>query len=174
MRGIISGLLVLAALVFFQPCPASAATAPTVLESTPVSITATAGSSFNITSNWKAVPLPISYEVFVHFTDSSGNIIFQDNYYPSTLTTAWSGPVSYTRTVTVPAAVAAGTYQVRVGLYSGRPSCLDPRPRRDRGQSVALHRWFRDRKASCYQTNRPAKHAGIHHGDGRKQLQHNL
>jgi hypothetical protein len=90
----------------------------TILQNTPASMTAQPGGSFNITYNWYAAPMAGNYTVFVHFIDSNGNIQFQDDHTPSVPTSAWSGPISYTRTVTVPSTLPTGTYRVVVGLYS--------------------------------------------------------
>jgi hypothetical protein len=89
----------------------------TILQDAPPSITAAAGASFNITYNWQAVKTPANYVVLVHFVDSNGTILFQDDHQPPTPTTKWSGSVSYTRTVMVPSTTPAGTYGILIVLY---------------------------------------------------------
>ena len=80
-------------------------------------MSALAGSKFNVTYHWQASPMATNYTVLVHFDDASGNIQFQDDHSPPVGTSSWSGAVSYTRAVTVPSTLAAGTYKVVVGLY---------------------------------------------------------
>ena len=103
---------------FTISAPANASNGTTVLPSTPLSISATPGGTFEITYNWQAVPVTGPYSVFVDFIDSAGTIQFQDNVPPPTSPSVWTGTVSYTHTVTVPSAVAMGTYKIAVGLHS--------------------------------------------------------
>ena len=103
---------------FTISAPANASNGTTVLPSTPLSISATPGGTFAITYNWQAVPVTGPYSVFVDFIDSAGTIQFQDNVPPPTSPSVWTGTVSYTHTVTVPSAVAMGTYKIAVGLHS--------------------------------------------------------
>ncbi len=98
--------------------PANASNGTTVLPSTPLSISATPGGTFEITYNWQAVPVTGPYSVFVDFIDSAGTIQFEDNVPPPTSPSVWTGTVEYTHTVTVPATAAMGTYKVVVGLHS--------------------------------------------------------
>ena len=74
------------------------------------------GGSFPLTYKWSGAPTDKPYKVFVHFVDAAGAIAFRDDHMPPTPTTRWSGPVSYTRPVPVPAA-AFGSYRIMAGLY---------------------------------------------------------
>ncbi|MGE3623295.1 MAG: glycosyl hydrolase [Bdellovibrionales bacterium] len=89
----------------------------TILQNSPVNITAQSGQSFNITYKWNASPMAGAYMVAVHFQDAGGNIIFQDDHTPTVSTSKWSGSLSYKRTVAVPATVPAGTYSIVLGVY---------------------------------------------------------
>jgi hypothetical protein len=103
---------------FTVSAPASGTNGTTVLESTPPSLTATPGGTFEITYSWQAMPVPGQYSVFVNFIDSAGTVQFQDNVQPPIPTFQWSGPVRYTHIVTVPSATAAGNYTIVAGLNS--------------------------------------------------------
>ncbi|MBU6414831.1 hypothetical protein KGQ34_01115 [Patescibacteria group bacterium] len=89
----------------------------TVLQSSPANINAQAGQSFTMTYNWSGGPTDKAYQVFTHFTDSTGQIVFQDDHAPPVPTNQWFGAQSYTRTVTVPASIAPGAYRIMSGLY---------------------------------------------------------
>ena len=58
------------------------------------------------------------YSVFVNFVDSTGTIQFQDNEQPPTPLSQWTGAVSYTHTVTVPATAGNGKYKIVAGIQS--------------------------------------------------------
>jgi len=90
----------------------------TIMNSMPIAITVSSGSSFEITYNWQAVPVTIQASVFVNFVDSTGKVQFQDDAQPPVATSQWSGPVSYTHTLTVPTTTALGTYSIVAGLQS--------------------------------------------------------
>jgi hypothetical protein len=90
----------------------------TVMHSMPISITASSGSSFEITYNWQAVPVTTQASVFVNFVDSTGTVQYQDLAQPPVATSQWSGPVSYTHTIAVPADAALGKYSIVAGLQS--------------------------------------------------------
>jgi|GEM_PF-937768 len=100
------------------PSPTPAPTgAITVLLSTPSSVSAVPGSSFQLTYNFSGGPTASALKVFVHFVDSNGAIAFGDDHYPPTATNSWSGNISYSRSVYVPSTVPGGSYNVLVGLY---------------------------------------------------------
>ena len=103
---------------FTISAPSTASNGTTVLPSTPLSISATPGGTFEITYNWQAVPVTGPYSVFVDFIDSTGAVQFEDNVPPPTSPAVWTGMVSYTHTVTIPSTVAMGTYKIVVGLHS--------------------------------------------------------
>jgi hypothetical protein len=60
------------------------------------------------------------YRVFVHFLDSSGELMWTDDHEPPVPTTDWTPgkTVAYTRTVFVPIYPYVGEATVRLGLYS--------------------------------------------------------
>ena len=103
---------------FTISAPANGSNGTTVLQSTPLSISATPGGTFEITYNWQAVPVTGQYSVFVDFIDSTGTIQFEDNAPPPTSLSVWTGTVAYTHAVTVPSTVPVGTYKIVVGLHS--------------------------------------------------------
>jgi hypothetical protein len=85
-------------------------------------------------------PVSDAWQVFVHFTDASGTIRFQNDQQPTPAVTEWKpgevlqGPF----TVTVPEGLS-GTFEVRLGLYqpdSGRRALLQGRRNRDRSYLV--------------------------------------
>ena len=88
----------------------------TILQNSAPIIVGTPAASFNITYNWLASPLAGNDTVFVHFVAADGTIAFEDDHQPPIPTSQWSGPVSYTRTVQVPASAAGGAYKIVVGL----------------------------------------------------------
>jgi hypothetical protein len=90
----------------------------TILQSMPISITAAPGGALEITYNWLAVPVTVQSTVFVDFIDSTGTVVYQDNVQPPVATSQWTGPLSYTHTLAVPTAAAAGTYSIVAGLQS--------------------------------------------------------
>lgn len=90
----------------------------TIMQSMPVTITASPGGTFEITYNWVAVPVTVQSSVFVDFVDSAGTTQFQDTTQPPIATSQWNGPLSYTHTITVPSSAAAGAYSVVAGLQS--------------------------------------------------------
>ena len=66
------------------------------------------------------------YRVFVHFLDSSGELMWTDDHEPPVPTTEWTPgkTVAYTRTVFIPIYPYVGEATLRLGLYS------DPQRRR--------------------------------------------
>lgn len=104
------------------PPPPPTTGAVTINQASPSTLMAAAGQPVQYTLKFAGGPTAVSEQIFVHFTDSSGNIIFQDpDHYPSTLTTQWSSTYSENRTVTLPAN-ASGSYKVMVGLFDPNTS----------------------------------------------------
>lgn len=103
--------------------------APQVVEtvvSNPVTInkiglssnTATPGQSLSLTYNWRGGPTDKSYTAFIHFVNSSGRLVFQDDHTPSTNSTLWTNnSTSYSRNITLPANLPFDTYKIMAGLY---------------------------------------------------------
>src|ERR1700734_531199 len=102
----------------FASAPRATVNGSTIFQNTPISIVAAHGGTFEITYNWRAAPVTGQYSVFVDFIDSAGTVQFQDNAQPPISPSQWSGTLSYTHTVTVPASVASGTYKIVAGLQS--------------------------------------------------------
>ena len=86
-------------------------------------VKAAAPRQFEITYRWAVAETPKEdWAVFVHFTDASGKILFQNDHNPKPPTSAWKpgtavdGPFG----VTMPGGLE-GTFDIRVGFYR-RPS----------------------------------------------------
>lgn len=64
-------------------------------------------------------PVPLDYDVFVHFLDSHEALLFTDDHMPPEPTTAWmpGASVEYTRTLFIPLYPYLGTATVKLGLY---------------------------------------------------------
>lgn len=75
------------------------------------------GGQFLLTYRWDGTATAKRYKVFVHFVNAAGAIAFQDDHFPPTPTLQWNGPVSYQRTITVPAGTAFGNYSILAGLF---------------------------------------------------------
>ncbi len=106
-----------------QPAvPPKTASAPTILAATVKPAAIAPGRAFKLTFHWQAVPLERDYSVFVHFVNSAGATVFQGDHAPPVVTSKWSGRVSYTRTIDVPATMAEGKYEIIAGLYGALPN----------------------------------------------------
>lgn len=89
----------------------------TINMASPSTVSVAPGGTFTLTYSFNGGPTATSEMIFVHFTDASGNNIFQDpDFYPSPLTTQWKGPYTVTHTITVPAGIT-GTFMIRAGLF---------------------------------------------------------
>jgi lysophospholipase L1-like esterase len=87
---------------------------------TPATYTVTPGSSVAIRLNWYRVPMAANYLQFMHLVGSGGQTRSVDDHWTTSAT--WTaGVFSQTRTITVPSGLAAGTYDIRVGLSGGNP-----------------------------------------------------
>jgi len=79
-----------------------------------------------ITYNWNVEPsakkLGKDYKALVHFLDSHGVMLFDDDHMPSPPTTAWEPGKSYSYTLTkfIPIYPYVGESEVRMGLYRDR------------------------------------------------------
>jgi len=76
-----------------------------------------------VTYRWDAQPMGKELEVFVHFIGPDGRQVFQADHRPPGGTTAWSGPVEYSRTIVIPGNAPLGDYAIRAGIWdrgSGR------------------------------------------------------
>ncbi len=104
--------------VFTISAPANTNNGTTILPSAPLTISAYPGGTFQVTYNWQAVPVAGQSSVFVDFIDSTGTVQFQDNTQPPVATSQWTGAVSYTHTVSVPATLATGSYKIVAGVTS--------------------------------------------------------
>jgi len=74
------------------------------------------GRSFNFTYRWSGGRTPADYRVFVHMLNASKQIVFQDDHTPSVRSSQWANPYSYIRSIAIPASVASGAYEIRVGM----------------------------------------------------------
>jgi hypothetical protein len=87
---------------------------------TPATYSAAAGSTLAITLNWYRIPMAANYLQFMHIVSPTGQTWSVDDHWTTSAT--WtSGPFTETRTITVPATLTAGTYDIRVGLSGGSP-----------------------------------------------------
>jgi hypothetical protein len=76
-------------------------------------------STFSITYEWDIrKPIEDAWRVFVHFTDASGNIKFQNDHDPIPPTTEWKPPkvVIGPLSVRIPEGIT-GTFEIRMGLF---------------------------------------------------------
>ena len=84
------------------------------------------GSAVEITYNWNVEPsakkLGKDYKALVHFLDSHGVILFDDDHMPTPPTTAWEPGKSYgyTQTKFIPIYPYVGPSEIRMGLYRDR------------------------------------------------------
>jgi hypothetical protein len=84
------------------------------------------GSAVEITYNWSVEPsakkLGKDYKALVHFLDSHGVMLFDDDHMPTPPTTAWEPgkSYSYTQTKFIPIYPYVGPSEVRMGLYRDR------------------------------------------------------
>ncbi|HEX5322347.1 MAG TPA: glycoside hydrolase family 16 protein [Capsulimonadaceae bacterium] len=62
------------------------------------------------------------HTVFVHFVNSAGAIVFQDDHAPPVGTSKWSGLVTYRRNIDVPATLPDGVYKIEAGVCSQTPA----------------------------------------------------
>jgi hypothetical protein len=89
----------------------------TVLPATLSATTVAAGNPLGVTLKFNAAPMGENFLGLIHLVNASGVTTSLDDHWPTPPTSNWGGSVSYTRNVTLPASLAAGTYTVRVGLY---------------------------------------------------------
>lgn len=80
------------------------------------------GFGTRITYAWDAEPLDSNCNVFVHFVNAAGQMIFQADHEPPVPTSRWSGRVEYGRTVVVPTDALPGRYDIVVGFWNGKPA----------------------------------------------------
>ncbi|MFM9883539.1 MAG: N,N-dimethylformamidase beta subunit family domain-containing protein, partial [Burkholderiales bacterium] len=87
---------------------------------TPAAYSATRGTTVAITLNWYRVRMSADLLQFMHLVSSTGQISSVDDHWTTSAT--WTaGPFSETRSIAVPPTLAAGTYDIRVGLSGGNP-----------------------------------------------------
>lgn len=96
---------------------ATPAPLPTILPADVKPAKCPPGKAFKVTFHWGAVPMNRNYIVFVHFLNQQGESVMGDDHDASVDTTKWTGPVSYTRNVFVPATIPDGKYTIEAGLY---------------------------------------------------------
>ena len=102
------------------PAWAQAPTTTRVDLATPATYAAGPGSTVAITLNWYRVPMAANYLQFMHIVGSGGQAWSVDDHW--TTSSAWaSGAFAQARTITLPSTLAAGTYDIRVGLSGGNP-----------------------------------------------------
>ena len=64
-------------------------------------------------------PLMNNNSVFVHFVDTTGHTVFQDDHIPlvNTASPSWIGDITYERPNVLPESMVEGTYKILVGFY---------------------------------------------------------
>jgi hypothetical protein len=87
---------------------------------TPATYSAVSGGTAAITLNWGRIPMAANYQQFMHLVNTAGQSWSVDDH-PTTSSTWTTGAFTETRTVTVPASLPSGTYDIRVGLAGGDP-----------------------------------------------------
>jgi len=87
---------------------------------TPATYSANAGATVGITLNWGRIPMATNYQQFMHLVNAAGQSWSVDDHW-TTSSTWTTGSFTQTRTITVPAGVPSGTYDIRVGLAGGDP-----------------------------------------------------
>ncbi|MGE4132345.1 MAG: hypothetical protein AB7F86_11955 [Bdellovibrionales bacterium] len=90
---------------------------PIIHLATPSNLTGARGGSIVFSHVFTAQPMARDFTVFVNFVNSAGISTFFDNHQPPTPTSVWSGPLTYSRTVNIPAGIAPGTYKIVAGVY---------------------------------------------------------
>jgi hypothetical protein len=87
---------------------------------TPATYNANAGATVAITLNWGRIPMAADYQQFMHLVNAAGQSWSVDDHW--TTSSAWTaGAFTQTRTITGPASLPSGTYDIRVGLAGGDP-----------------------------------------------------
>jgi len=86
----------------------------------PATYTAVRGASVVITLNWYRVRMPTDYMQFMHLVGPGGQMASVDDHW-TTSSTWTTAPFTEARTIVVPASLAPGTYDIRVGLSGGNP-----------------------------------------------------
>jgi len=74
------------------------------------------GLPIKVTFHWYGVPTTVACTVFVHIMNSYGKRVLQDDHLAPVDMSAWSGHVSYTRSLVIPASLPEGTYTIVAGL----------------------------------------------------------
>src|SRR5262249_28042585 len=80
------------------------------------------GDGTRLSFEWDAEPLGANCNVFVHFVNSKGQMVFQADHEPAVQTSSWSETVAYGRTVPVPTDTAPGKYDVVIGFWNPKPA----------------------------------------------------
>jgi hypothetical protein len=75
------------------------------------------GYGLQVTYHWDGVPMPKSYQVFVHVCKANGAIAFQGDHELPVPTTSWWGRVEYTQGLSVPPGTPPGDYTIIAGLW---------------------------------------------------------
>lgn len=96
----------------------------TIETASPFRDTVQAGQALTLTYKFSVTaPTTTAHKVFVHFMNTAGQIVLQDDFMPPDATTTWSNTSNtqpdrmYTRTITIPSNFAAGDYLIAAGLY---------------------------------------------------------
>lgn len=84
-------------------------------------------------------PLDQAYNIFAHFTDEQGKILFQADHTPSLPTNQWDGEIKTEATARIPDEIKPGTtVEIRVGLWKPGSARLTLRGLSDSEQRLRL------------------------------------
>jgi hypothetical protein len=108
---------------------AATLSAPRAEAGAPITVTYT----FNVPAS--AAALPADRWVFVHALDGSNELLWTDDHAPPVPTQSWRAgtPVSYSRTMFVPRATAAGDVRLEAGVFARASGDRLPLAGQDRG-----------------------------------------
>jgi len=98
--------------------PAAPAEQSTVLACIPARPACRPDAGYTLTYRWDAKSVDPGEMVFVHFVGSDGKLAWNNDQDLPVPTAQWSGPITDTQHVTVPAGTAPGDYQILAGLYN--------------------------------------------------------
>jgi hypothetical protein len=86
------------------------------------------GGTARVTYNFDAAAMDENEQVFVLFVSPQDDaVVLDDSHAPLIPTYLWEGPISYTRTITLPNAARDGTYRIMAGLdISNQRALLNP------------------------------------------------
>jgi hypothetical protein len=107
-----------------------------ILMDSPVLVSGAQYTTISVTYNWYGYPMAKSYAPFVHVIDATGNIVIGPQFSLPVDTTVWSGPVTTTQPMNIPAALPVGDYRIVAGLFDLADWSIAARPSLSVGPGV--------------------------------------